>query len=459
MKNQLDDYYDFLKKKSQLGVASGFNPTFLPATLFDFQKSLVTWAIKTGRAAIFADCGMGKTLMQLVWAQNVVEHTNKPVLILSPLSVSLQTKDEADKFNIQASRSSDGKFNGANIVLTNYERLHNFNHSDFAGVVCDESSCIKNFDGARKSEITEFMKKVKYRLLCTATAAPNDHIEFGTSSEALGYIGYMDMLSTFFKNDEDNLHPAFIGTKWRFKPHAENRFWRWMTSWARACRKPSDLGFEDKNFILPSLNIKEAWCKGVPLDGFLFALPAKGLNEQRENTKKTVEERCGIASDLLNNNESGIAWCNLNAESKLMTKMVNGAVEVSGEDCDDSKDEKFMAFKKGHIRILVSKPKIAAFGMNFQHCSDMTYFPTHSFEQYYQAVRRCWRYGQKNEVNVTMVASESQQGIFDNLKRKALACDNMFTLLVKHMNDAIKINRITTFENKETVPSWLLKKN
>ncbi|MDH3711842.1 MAG: hypothetical protein OER04_18280, partial [Cyclobacteriaceae bacterium] len=225
-------YKNFIEQKSQLTGGSGFKPTFLPDFLFDFQNYLTEWSIETGRSAIFADCGMGKTPMQLVWSQNIIEKTNRPVLILAPLAVSQQTVEEAEKFKINAARSMDGKFKGKKIITTNYERLHYFDHNDFSAVVCDESSIMKNFDGVRKGQITDFMKKVPYRLLCTATAAPNDYIELGTSSEALGQMGYVDMLTTFFKNDRDSISPAFFGSAWRFKRHAENDFWRWVCSWA-----------------------------------------------------------------------------------------------------------------------------------------------------------------------------------------------------------------------------------
>ena len=258
---------------------------------------------------------MGKTIMQLVWAENVVRETNRPVLILSPLSVAQQTVEEATTFGIEAIRCMDGKIGKPRIYVTNYEKLHYFSWQDFAAVVCDESSIIKNFDGERKGEITEFMKKVRYRLLCTATPSPNDYIELGTSSEALGHLGYMDMLSTFFKNDEDSLHPAFIGSKWRFKRHAETHFWRWMASWSRACRKPSDLGFADRSMTLPKLITREHAVKSASLDGNLFELPAVSLQEQREDTSKTVDDRCEYAANVLSGVNSGIAWCHLNRES------------------------------------------------------------------------------------------------------------------------------------------------
>ena len=449
------DYVEFIRKKSQMDAGDGFKPVFMPDFLFDFQRHLTDWAIRTGRAAMFADCGMGKTAMQLVWAENVVRTTNKPVIVLAPLSVSLQTVDEAEKFGIDAERSMNGKFTGARVILTNYERLHHFDHSDFGGVVCDESSIIKNFDGSRKGEITEFMKKVRYRLLCTATAAPNDYIELGTSSEALGYLGFMDMLGTFFKNDEDSLHPAFIGSKWRFKRHAEQKFWRWMASWARACRRPSDLGFSDANFVLPRLTMQEHVIHSPPRDGDLFHFPAVTLQEQRSDLRDTINARCEKVAELLDTGKSGIAWCHLNQEADLIEKLIPDAEQVSGSDDDEKKDEIFQAFRYGQIRVLVTKPKIAAFGMNWQHCDHMTYFPSHSFEQYYQAVRRCWRFGQQRPVTVDSIITTGQSGVMQNLTRKADACDAMFGELVAHMNDAVGISRMTTRNNATEIPAWL----
>lgn len=449
------DYRQFLERKAQLGGEHGFEPTFMPSFLFDFQAHLVDWSIRRGRAAKFADCGMGKTPMQLVWAQNVVEREARPVLILAPLSVSQQTVEEAEKFDIDAKRSMDGSHAGARIVVTNYEKLHLFDPSDFAGVVCDESSIIKNFDGVRKGDITAFMRKTKFRLLCTATAAPNDYIELGTSSEAIGELGYMDMLSRFFRNDKDSLHPAFIGSDWRLKGHAERDFWRWMASWARACRKPSDLGFDDRHFVLPDLVETEHQVASPVPFGELFHVPSKTLLEQREDTRATIRERCERAAELHQRNVAGIAWCNLNDEGDLLEKLIPGAVQVSGADPDERKDEVFTAFRRGHIAKVVTKPKIAGFGMNWQHCAHMTEFPTHSFEQYYQLVRRCWRFGQTKPVTVDSITTSSQGGVLANRNRKAAACAAMFERLVAEMNNAIRIGRSTPFNQAEVIPSWL----
>jgi hypothetical protein len=449
------EYEDFILAKSQLDAGDGFTPLFLPDFLFDFQQSLVDWSIKTGRAAKFADCGMGKTPMQLVWAQNIVMKTNRPVLIMAPLSVSQQTVEEAEKFSIEAKRVMDGKHAGAKIIVTNYERLHYFDPADFAGVVCDESSIIKNFDGSRKSQITDFMRKIDYRLLCTATAAPNDYIELGTSSEALGYLGYMDMLTMFFKNDEDTINPINIGAKWRFKRHAEKDFWRWVASWARACRKPSDLGFDDGTFVLPGLIETESACESPVPFGEMFHKHAVTLEEQRDDNRATIEQRCEIAAKKLDNADSAIAWCHLNKEAETLVEMIPGAVEVSGSDPDELKEEKFDDFRKGRVRVLTTKPRIAAFGMNWQHCHRMTYFPTHSYEQYYQAVRRCWRFGQTHDVTVDIITSEAQKGVLRNMQQKAAACEKMFESLVFHMNNALGIKRLTPFNHTLELPSWL----
>lgn len=287
------DYAAFLDNKSHSYSEYGFRPNFLPTWLFDFQYSLVDWALQKGRSAIFADCGLGKTPMQLVWANEVAKKTNGRVLILTPLAVGPQTVREADKFGIEALHSRDGKLGTSKIIVTNYERLHYFDAKDFVGCVCDESSILKNFEGVTKAAITDFMRKMHYRLLCTATAAPNDYIELGTSSEALGYLGYVDMLGQFFKNDNGSASAQggngtrFAGQQWRFKPHAEQPFWRWLCSWARAIRKPSDLGFDDGQFLLPDLVTQTHVVNASrPLDGMLFVMPAVGKKRSRGRMMK-----------------------------------------------------------------------------------------------------------------------------------------------------------------------------
>lgn len=463
----MDSYEAFIDAKSQSGTFDGFEPVWMPDFLFDFQKSMVEWACRKGKAALYEDCGLGKTPQQLVWAENVTRKANKPVLVLTPLAVSHQTVCEAEKFGIEAKRSHAGEIHSG-INVTNYERLHYFNPTDFAGVVCDESSILKSFDGKRKGEITDFMRKTPYRLLCTATAAPNDYIELGTSAEALGELGYMDMLTRFFKNDQNTIKPSVFrhggldfnkladGAKWRFKGHAEIPFWRWVCSWARAIRKPSDLGFDDSRFILPPLLEREHMVKAETLaDGMLFPLPAVGLSEQRDERRRTINERCDKVGELADTGKPALVWCHMNDEGDRLASIIKDSVQVSGKDSDESKEEKFLAFSSGQIRVLVTKPKIGAWGLNFQHCAHVTSFPSHSFEQYYQAIRRCWRFGQQNAVTSDLVTTEGEQSVLKNLQRKAQAADKMFADLVGHMNDAVSIDRTIHFTKPEVLPSWL----
>lgn len=455
-----EDYTAFLDRKAQLGAQHGFTPTFLPDYLFDFQRALVLWAVQKGRAGIFADCGLGKTPMALVWAENVARHTNGRVLILTPLAVGAQMLQEAGKFNVEAHRSGDGSPK-ANITIANYERLHHFDPADFAGVVCDESSILKSFDGTRRNLVTEFLRKMPYRLLSTATAAPNDYVELGTSSEALGDLGHVDMLNRFFKNDQNNSSTGrgFKGARneWRFKPHAEQAFWRWVCSWARAVRKPSDLGFADARFILPLLRERETVVTArVPREGLLFDLPAIGFHEEREVTRRTINERCEAAAEkVAGTGRPAVVWCHLNAEGDLLARLIPDSVQVSGDDSDERKEEAFAAFKAGQTRVLVTKPKIGAWGLNWEHCAHVVYFPSHSYEQYYQAVRRCWRFGQTRPVLVDIVRTDGDANVLANLQRKALAADKMFSDLVAHMNDAMTLDRGRSYDGQVEVPSWL----
>ena len=454
----MNNYNDFINEKTQLGRGTGFDPVWMPEFLFDFQKALVDWSVRQGRAALFADCGLGKTPMQLVWAENVVRKTNKRVLIITPLAVSHQTIAEAGKFGIEAHRSHTGElYDGINV--TNYERLHYFKPDDFAGVVCDESSILKSFDGKRRGEITEFMRKLPYRLLATATAAPNDYLELGTSSEALGELGHMDMLNRFFKNDNNtSATNRFHGEamKWRFKGHAELAFWRWVSSWARAIRRPSDFGFDDGNFILPPLNEIDHLVETLTIaPGMLFSLPAVGLQEQREERRRTITERCEKAAELTIHDQPALVWCHLNDEGDLLNNLIPDAEQISGKDSDEAKEEKFIAFGKGDVRVLITKPKIGAWGLNFQHCNRVTFFPSHSFEQYYQGVRRCWRFGQKRPVTVDVVTTEGEKSVMKNLQRKAVAADKMFSTLVGCMAEAQSIEREIKFTKQEDIPKWL----
>jgi hypothetical protein len=447
----------------------GFEPERMPDFLFDFQRILVDWAIRKGRAAIFADCGLGKTPMQLVWAENVARKSGHPVLIATPLAVGHQVVKEAAKFGIECVRSQDGTVpEGARIVVTNYERLHYFNPQHFAGMVCDESSIIKNFEGKRKAAVTEFMRVLPYRLLCTATAAPNDYIELGTSSEALGELGYMDVLARFFKNDQNTIKPTVYRhrgqnfqalearAKWRFKKHARRPFWQWVCSWARAIRRPSDIGCDDAAFVLPQLIEREHVVKSTETrEGWLFDMPAVGLREEREERRRTVRERCDMIAGLVAHDQQALVWCHLNREGDDLARIIPDAEQVSGSDSDDDKEARLRAFADGNLRVLVTKPKIGAWGLNLQRCAHITFFPSHSYEQYYQGTRRCWRFGQTRDVQVDIVATEGERGVMANLARKAKAADEMFSALVEEMNAELGIQAQSGFSDKEVLPSWL----
>ncbi len=455
------DYATFLDAKAQLGAMDGFEPVFMPDAALDFQEVLIDWSVRKGRAANFADCGLGKTLIQLAWAENVHRFTNRPVLVVTPLAVSSQTVGEGEKFGIEAIRSKEGVV-ARGITVTNYERLHYFDPRDFAGVACDESSILKSFDGITKAAVTEFLRLVPYRLLCTATAAPNDYIELGTHSEALGHLGYMDMLTRFFTNAQHTVRPRGGGlwrkeNEWRFKGHAEQDFWRWVASWARACRRPSDLGFADGPFILPELIERETVIESrTAPPGMLFDVSARNMAEEREVRRRTLRERCEAAAGLVEHTgEPAVIWCHLNDEADALERLIPDARQVSGADPDEAKEEKFDAFRAGEIRVLVIKPRIGAFGLNWQHAAHVVYFPTDSYEQYYQAVRRCWRFGQKRPVTVDLVYAGAQDHVMENLRGKADAADRMFTDLVAHMNHAIEVDRSNRYDEPVRVPTWL----
>lgn len=467
------NYSEFLIRKSQCGTNAGFEPTYLPDFLFPFQRALVEWAVRKGRAAIFADCGLGKSPLQLVWAQNVVHHVNRPVLILTPLAVSHQTVREAEKFGIEAHRSPDGKAL-PNITVINYERLDKFNPDDYSGVVCDEASILKHWSGATQKSVTRFLSKIKYRLLCTATPAPNDYIEMGTLSEALGGLTYTDMLGTFFRQISDDekkkrataddvIHSRRLSWRvlqsfgqWALRPHAFEPFWRWVASWARGCRKPSDLGdFADGDFILPPLVRRDHMVtpRTAP-PGFLFTVPAFGLNQERAERRRTLDERSELVAELVKDSDSAVVWCHLNPEGDRLEREIKGAVQVKGSQGMDEKEELILAFLNGQARVLVTKPKIAGLGLNLQNCAHVVTFVTHSYEQFYQCVRRCWRFGQKRSVTLDVIATEGEVNVKRNMDRKEKLASQMFESVVRHMNDALAVKT-----NKETapvnIPKWL----
>ena len=464
------NYDQFIESKSQLSGNFGFDPIWMPDFLFDFQKCAVEWALKKGRFAGFFDCGLGKSPMALVCAENVIRKTNGRFLFIMPLAVCPQMKREADKFGIEVHISRDGKLpTESKIILTNYEKLHLFNSTDFIGAACDESSIIKNFDGQYKEQITEFMRTLKYRHLWTATPSPNDYVELGTTSECLGDLGYMDMLGRFFKNSQNSLHPSVYrnkgklfqliddGAKWRFRGHAERDFWRWVCSWAKACRKPSDLGFSDNDFILPPLNIREHVVKSTsPNPDFLFDMPAVSLDEQRKERRRTLRERCELAASFHSvRSGQSVAWCFLNDEGDMLEEMIPDCVQVAGKDSDEEKEEKFEAFRSGQAKRMVTKGDIAGFGINWQFADYFTYFPNHSFELWYQCMRRLWRFGQKNTVSADVIISEGEIRVLENLKRKSDAAELMFSKLVALMNNEMQIKTVNKAVNNQQNPLWL----
>lgn len=428
----LEEYRDFVRAKEHSLGKGGFERLYQNPYEKDFQSYLIDKAVTKGRFSIFADCGLGKTLQQLVWAQNVYLKTGKPALVLAPLSVAAQTVLEAEKFGMEAARSKDGSI-CAPIVTANYERLHYFNPDDFGGVACDESSILKNDRGKTRLALTQFLSQVQYRTMFTATPSPNDYTELGTSSEALGGLAHMDMLEAFFVSNDNSLHPDHMGEAWRFKPHAEPHFWKWVASWSIMVRKPSDLGFVDDGFDLPPLHEIRHTVKSNPAEGDLFVIPAKNMVEVRKERKSTMQSRCEAAAELIQKHEAGVMWCQLNAEADLLTKLVPGAVNLSGSDSDDEKERKFEMFRTGEIKYLVTKPQIAAMGINWQHVNAFTYFDDYSYEQYYQAVRRMWRYGQARPVYGYNIGTEGLSGVTRNRARKAEKAENMFAQMMEHM--------------------------
>ena len=448
-------YEEFIQSKAKLEGDYGFDvcESELSPMLFDFQKYLVSWALRKGRAAIFADCGLGKTPMQLAWCDAITKKYNKRALILAPLAVADQTAREAQKFGIDIYHSRKGEID-SRIVITNYERLHYFNANDFYCIVLDESSILKNYAGKYRQTITEFMSTIPMRLLCSATPCPNDHMELGTSSEALGVMRRVEMLAQFFTHDGSDT------AKWKLKGHGKKAFWRWMSSWARAIKKPSDIGFDDNGFILPGFSRQDHKIASQSRNDMLFPMEALTLEDQRLEKRITMDRRCSAVADIANsNNDYFVAWCQLNDESKKLASMIDGAIEITGSMDDDRKEELLKDFSAGNIRVLVTKPSIAGFGMNWQHCNAMSYFPTHSHEQFYQCSRRMWRFGQKRDVICHIVMSKSEQAILDNMIRKERESEYMFNSVIDAMHD--HYDELNGGDYKATqemeIPEWLVR--
>ncbi len=443
-------YQEFIESKKHISQDFGINPNYFPNAMFDYQKHVAEYAIKKGRCAVFLDTGLGKTIIELTIASNYIKHTNKPVLIITPLAVAFQFIKEAEKFGIDdIEYSKNGQYK-SKIVICNYERLEHFNSDNFDCVILDESSILKNFEGAIKSQITSFLKKVKYRYLFTATPSPNDYIELGTSSEALGYMGYMDMLSKFFKNNQNNvaklsqISKARQGEEFYLKPHAENDFWKWVGSWSISCKKPSDLGYNDKLHILPELQEIQTIIRNInPLaingQTSLFSMPAINFSEIKAEVRATINQRCETAVQKASKHETSVYWVNLNDESSLINELDSDAYEILGSMDIDKKEDLLLSFSNGSIKKLITKTSITAFGLNWQHCNHTTYFPTYSYEQYYQAIRRFWRFGQKHAVTVDLILSDGQIKIMESLLIKKEKSIKMFNELINNVNSNYKV--------------------
>ena len=422
------EYKDFLDSKITKVENVGFDPGELNPMLFDFQKDIVRWCLKKGRSAIFADCGLGKTPMQLEWARHISERTESPVLILAPLAVSRQTINEGDKFGIHVEHLESDVF-GPGIYISNYEQLHNIDLDQFKGIVLDESSILKSYSGKYRNEIIDRTSHIRYKLACTATPAPNDYMELGNHSEFLGSLTRAEMLAMFFVYDSGDTQ------KWRLKGYSEDSYWNWMTEWAVMIRKPSDLGYEDKGFNLPELKIHQHIISAKPLSGEIFPTMARTMTERRVARKETIDERTDMASKIVNDTEGPfLIWCNLNNESALLKDKIQNAIEVKGSDSDAHKIDSFNGFSKGQVSRLVTKPKIGGFGMNWQHCNNSIFVGlSDSYEQYYQAVRRTWRFGQKKEVNVHIVIAENEGNVLANIMRKEKDAERMAQSMVNKM--------------------------
>lgn len=451
-----DAYEAFLRQKRIVVRPSGFDvdPSALNPLLFDWQKDIVRLSLRRGRSAMFADCGLGKTAMQLEWAHHVARHTDGALLILTPLAVSSQTMGESDKFHIPNVRIVSDQSQVQNgINITNYEKLHHFDASAFSGVVLDESSILKSYDGKTRTQIIESFRDTRYKLECSATPAPNDFMELGNHSEFLNVMRRMEMLATFFIHDGSNT------SEWRLKGHARSLFWEWVASWAVFIRSPSDIGYSDDGFVLPGLSIQTSILEGFEDEWELFAIEALDLATQRAARKESMPRRVAEAASLANaNNEQWLVWCDFNAESDLLTRSIRGAVEVKGSDSEEHKSSAMLGFARGEVRVLVSKPTIAGFGMNFQSCRNMIFCGlSHSYEQFYQAIRRCYRFGQTRAVNVTVIIGERERAILENVLRKekeaAVLAGNVINIMQDTMFRDIKDAKSggVTFYMAETI--------
>lgn len=433
----MTEYQEFIQSKAFQKLNMGIDAVSINPALFGHQQYIVRKSLQRGRCAVFADTGLGKSLCEIEFAHHVAIHTGKPSLILTPLCVASQMNDEGIKFgyNCQVAKTQSDVFAPdvfAPIVITNYEKLHHFDASAFGAIVLDESSILKGQNGEYRKMITKFAANIHFRMTASATPSPNDHMELGTQCEFLGVLTRTEMLATFFTHDGGET------SKWRLKGHGRSEFWKWLSTWAIAVRKPSDLGFDDTGYDLKPLNIHEITVE-APNDGLdtLFAMDAQSLNERRKAKKDTLADRVKACADLINNSdEQWVVWCNLNAESEMLSKAIDDAVEVKGSDSASYKESAADEFKTGDVRVLVSKPSIFGFGLNWQQCHNMAFVGlSDSFEQTYQAIKRCHRFGQKQEVNVYMISANTEGNIKKNIQRKQVQHDQMYDEMINSMKE------------------------
>jgi len=454
------NYADFVESKMAIFTPSGLEPVDFNYPLMPHQDALAQWALRRGKAAIFADTGLGKTRMQLAWADQVLKVAKLPVLILAPLAVAAQTVKEGAEIGVKVTQIFDGEESTGGIDICNYDRLHRLDATKYGAIVLDESSIIKHHNTKTLAHLLDAFKATPYKLCATATPAPNDWTELGTHAEFLGVCSRTEMLAEYF------CHDGAETQVWRLKGHAKTAFWRWVSSWGAMVRRPSDLGFDDAAYLLPALNVHEHTVEAEhSLNGMLFAMAAQTLSERRDARRSSVNERVKECADMVNaNDEPWIVWCELNSESELLTKAINGAVQVTGSDETEKKEKALVDFAAGKIRVLVTKPSIAGFGLNWQHCRHMAFVGvTDSFESYYQAVRRCWRFGQKHAVDVHIFSSTLEGAVASNLKRKERDAMVMAEELARETNAAVQASVLgltRTFNAYEPalkieVPAWL----
>lgn len=454
-------YADFLENKREKVDSVGFSiaESEINPMLFEWQRKIVMWALKRGRAALFEDCGLGKTAQQVEWARHVSNHTKKAVLILAPLAVADQTVREGVKFGVKIVKcaSAADVVEGA-INITNYEKLDKFSPAPFSGIVLDESSILKSYDGKTRRQITDFAKKIRYRLCCTATPAPNDLIELCNHAEFLDIMSGKEILALYFRQDGNTTHA------WRLKGHAKQAFWMWMAEWSIAVRRPSDLGFDNGRYKLPELVMHQETVTNEVHDGFLFAMEAKTLAERRASRRNSLEKRVARAAELANaDKDQWIIWCDLNDEGDAITESIPDAIQVKGADTNEHKENALNNFAQGDLRVLVSKPSIAGFGMNFQKCHKVIFVGlSDSYEAFYQAIRRCWRFGQNHTVDCYVICSDGDGAVIANIKRKDDQANEMFDSVVKAMSGisdvaASKRNEMTyNPTQKIAYPKWLV---